>query len=297
VVKTLAAFMPVSRWGHTLAGKVLPASRSRRSGMRFRLALITALSLPMLAFPPSPAGAVTEGAKPAVRRGNVWYLRNTLTTGTADVAFAYGSANDLPLMGDWDGDGDKTPGVVRGNTWYLRNSNSAGNADIVFKYGSVGDIPFAGDWDDDGDETPAVVRGGGGCGPFDCLFTQTQWFLRNDNSAGTSDVNFTTPCPCGPVIPTIGGWDAAVGDDPGYRPVFFTNEFFLDKGSDHDFDTQFRFGSADDFPIAGDWNADGIEGVGAVRGNVWYLRNTLTDGVAEASIKFGSASDRFLVWR
>ncbi len=270
--------------------------------MRFRLATITALCVSVtIALPPSAGIAVTEGAKPAVRRGNVWYLRNTLTTGTATSFFAYGSANDFPLFGDWDGDGDKTPGVVRGNTWYLRNDNSAGNADIVFTYGSVGDIPYAGDWDGDGDETPGVVRGGGECqtvgDEIRCVLKQTQWFLRNDNSTGTSNVNFTTPCPCGPVIPTIGDWDAVGGDDPGYRPLFFTNKFYLDKGEDFDFDTQFRFGSPDDLPIAGDWNADGIEGVGVVRGNVWYLRNTLTDGVAEASIKYGSATDWFLVWR
>ena len=267
--------------------------------MRSRLALLAICCTAGAALLPAmPASAVTfEPAKPAVRRGNVWFLRNTLTTGKANTSFAYGSASDYPLMGDWDGDGTKTPGVVRGNVWYLRNANSAGNADLVFTYGSAGDIPMSGDWDGDGDDTPGVVRGGGGCGPFDCLFKQTQWFLRNDNSTGTSDVNFTTPCPCGPVIPTVGDWDGTMGDDPGYRPVFFSNKFYLDKAEDYDFDTQFKFGSSDDFPISGDWDADGIAGVGVVRGNTWFLRNTLSDGTHQASFVFGSASDWFLVWR
>jgi hypothetical protein len=267
--------------------------------MRARSALLAICCIAVTAPAVSPAQAVTiEGAKPAVRRGNVWFLRSTLTAGVATTTFAYGSASDYPLFGDWDGNGSKTPGVVRGNTWYLRNTNGAGNADVVFTYGSAGDVPIAGDWDGDGIETPGVVRGGGGCGQFDCLFKQTQWFLRNSNSTGTSDVNFTTPCPCGPVIPTIGDWDGAMGDDPGYRPVFFSNTFYLDKGEDYDFDTQIKFASAGDFPISGDWDADGIEGVGAVRGNLWYLRNTLTDGTHQASFRFGRADDdTFLVWR
>lgn len=266
--------------------------------MRSRPAVIAMCCSVIALLPASDAVSVTEPSKPAVRRGNVWFLRDSPTTGTANNTFAYGSASDYPLFGDWDGNGTKTPGVVRGNTWYLRNSNSAGNADVVFTYGSVGDIPFAGDWDGDGTETPGVVRGGGGCGPFDCLFTQTHWFLRNANSSGTSDVNFTTPCPCGPVVPTIGDWDGTAGDDPGYRPVFFSNTFYLDTGKDYDFEEHVKFASASDFPIAGDWDADGTDGIGAVRDSVWYLRNTLTDGTHQAAFRFGRANDdTFLVWK
>ena len=272
--------------------------------MRSRLVLLVLLCSAASSIPPAVAQVevTIEGAKPAVRRGNVWYLRNSLTSGTANISFAYGSRGDFPLFGDWDGDGDKTPGVVRGNVWYLRNDNSAGNADIVLTYGSVGDIPYAGDWDGDGDETPGVVRGGGNCQRVEdeirCVLKQTHWFLRNDNSTGTSNVNFTTPCPCGRVIPTIGDWDAADGDDPGYRPLFFTNRFFLDTGKDYDFETRVQFGVPNsDFPISGDWNADATDGIGVVRGNVWYLRNTLTDGTHEASFIYGSKGDRFLVWR
>lgn len=272
--------------------------------MRSRLALLAILCVGTVLMKPVAAPAVTiEPSKPAIRRGNQWFLRNTPTTGQSDITFAYGSASDFPLFGDWDGNGSKTPGVVRGNVWYLRNSNSAGNADIVFTYGSVGDIPYAGDWDNDGDETPGVVRGGGNCqkvgDEIHCVLKQTDWFLRNANSSGVSNVSFTTPCPCGRVIPTIGDWDATAGDDPGYRPLFFANRFFLDTGKDYDFETLLRFGvSNTDFPISGDWDADGADGIGVVRGNVWYLRNTLTDGTHEASFTYGSADDRwFLVWR
>ena len=75
-------------------------------------------------------------------RGDTWYLRNSQTTGGADTVFVYGNpSGDIPVTGDWDGNGSITPGVVRGGTWYLRNANSTGAADVSFVYGNPGDIP------------------------------------------------------------------------------------------------------------------------------------------------------------
>ena len=44
----------------------------------------------------------------AVRRGNVFYVRSSVTTGPADVVFGYGKAGDKVLIGDWDHDGIDT---------------------------------------------------------------------------------------------------------------------------------------------------------------------------------------------
>ena len=38
---------------------------------------------------------------PGVVRGTTWYLRNSNTTGVADVTFTYGNPDDLPLAGRW----------------------------------------------------------------------------------------------------------------------------------------------------------------------------------------------------
>lgn len=42
-----------------------------------------------------------------------WLLRNSSSGGTADLTVAYGRAGDVPVVGDWDGDGDATPGAIR----------------------------------------------------------------------------------------------------------------------------------------------------------------------------------------
>src|SRR4051812_1738521 len=69
-------------------------------------------------------------AQPVAAEGTTpnWVLRNSNTTGTADVDFLYGEPFDKRLVGDWDGDGTDTPGVFRDGTFYLRNSNTSGVA-------------------------------------------------------------------------------------------------------------------------------------------------------------------------
>ena len=75
--------------------------------------------------------------------------------GAPDIApFAYGAQGDIPVVGDWDGNGTTTVGVARAGagvlTWYLRNRNSSGAPDIApFAYGSAGTTPVVGDWDGD----------------------------------------------------------------------------------------------------------------------------------------------------
>ncbi|MCC6420670.1 MAG: hypothetical protein IT429_20725, partial [Gemmataceae bacterium] len=85
-----------------------------------------------------------------------WYLRNSNSPGAPDIApFAYGSADWVPLAGDWDGDGIDSIGVFdpfgqfgqAAATWYLKNSNSPGAPDYgPFAYGAAGWRPVVGDW-------------------------------------------------------------------------------------------------------------------------------------------------------
>jgi glucose/arabinose dehydrogenase len=115
-----------------------------------------------------------------------FYVINQLGSGGAGLggaehSFAYGNPGDVPVMGDWDGDGDDTPGLRRPSDGfvYVRNSNTTGVADVSYFYGDPGDIPVAGDWDDDGDDTFGLFRPSTG-----------SFFLKNTNATGIADSSF-----------------------------------------------------------------------------------------------------------
>ena len=85
-----------------------------------------------------------RGALPANFDNGLWTLgfsferEPTATTNT--VSFTFGRAGDIPVMGDWNGDGTHTIGVVRGNRWLLRDENTSGPVNHDFIYGEVGDL-------------------------------------------------------------------------------------------------------------------------------------------------------------
>ena len=62
----------------------------------------------------------------------------------------FGQFGDLPVAGDWNGDGKAEIGVFRAGTWYL-DYNGKGvwdecSIDRCYGFGQQGDLPVAGQW-------------------------------------------------------------------------------------------------------------------------------------------------------
>ncbi|MCS7078927.1 MAG: DUF4394 domain-containing protein [Chloracidobacterium sp.] len=208
------------------------------------------------------------------------FTRNTNTSGTADAAFAYGLPGDIPIVGDWDGDGVDTIGVFRPATaqFFLRNSNTAGFADFAFNYGAPGDLPVAGDWTGKGFDSVGVFRNG-------------VFFLKDNNTAGFADraVSFGQASD----LPVVGDWN---GDGKTSVGVFRDGTFLLrNNNTTGPADTIFAFGQAGDRPVAGDWTGKGFDSVGVFRNGQFLLRNANASGTPDITITFGSAGDRPLV--
>ena len=101
--------------------------------------------------------------------------------GAADLDFLFGDASDVPIVGDWDGDGDDTFGMRRESdgSVYLSNTLSGGAAHITFAYGDPGDVVIAGDWDGLAGDTLGLFRP-----------SNTTFYLRNDLSTGPAGIEF-----------------------------------------------------------------------------------------------------------
>lgn len=101
--------------------------------------------------------------------------------GAADYSFPFGAPGDVPIAGDFDGDGIDTVGLHRpaNGKVYLKNSNSSGFADLEFIFGNPGDKMVTGDWNGDGRDTVAVFRPRWGV-----------FYVKNSNGSGYADAAF-----------------------------------------------------------------------------------------------------------
>ncbi|HEV8116143.1 MAG TPA: VCBS repeat-containing protein, partial [Acidimicrobiales bacterium] len=258
----------------------------RRAVGRKRAAGLAALAV-VAAFlgPVAPAHAAeTTGSLPAVVTGGTsWTLATSLGgTGPTVGPFPYGTKPLVPVMGDWDGNGSKTPGTFEAGTFKLRNSNSAGPPDVTFAFGDPRGYPVAGDFNGDGSDDVAVFHNG-------------FWQVRH--TTGTTLAPFRFGGISAGILPVAGDWDNDGVDGIGtYRGGVWKLRNAARQGPTSI--GPFRFwagtGSA---PVVGDWDGDGRDSVGVKRGSTWSVRNTNRAGSADLSFDFGLANDLPLTWR
>ncbi len=214
-----------------------------------------------------------------------FYLRNSNTTGPADFSILFGDSSDLPVAGDWNGDGIATIGIYRPSTgeFFLKDENTFG-APVVYNFtlGNPGDVPFAGDWDGDGKDSVGVYRP-----------TNGVIFMKDTLSTGFAD--YAMLFGIAGDQPLAGDWNADGADSVG---IYRGDEFFLTdttcNGCIPTADYIFVLGIAGDVPFAGDWNNSGSSGVGVFRptDGVTFFKNALSTGFADIEIVYGIAGDK-----
>ena len=80
----------------------------------------------------------------------------------SDLQCQFGQAGDIPVVGDWTGDGIEKIGVYRNGTWYLdtNNNHRLDAGDRVVELGQPGDLPVVGNFNGNGRAAIGVYRAG-----------------------------------------------------------------------------------------------------------------------------------------
>ena len=211
-------------------------------------------------------------------------------TSTAASGSRYGLRGDVPVVGDWDGNGSQTEGVFRGGVWSLTNTlgrggawpvaSTLGNPQGAFavRHGGPGDRPLVGDWDGDGTQTIGVQRG-------------NRILLSDSNLSPATTYEFTYG-DAGDVA-VVGDWD---GDGRDTIGVYRSGEWHLrNSNTTGNADVSVSYGAPDAAPVVGDWDSDGRVGIGVFSQGVWHLSNSVMSPSTDISVDYGRPTDRPLV--
>lgn len=222
---------------------------------------------------------------------NLFLLRNSNDTGVANTTVAFGSANSgqLPIVGDWDGDGKTTIGLYdpKSSYFYLRNQNVTGMADQTVPFGApnAGWKPIAGDWDGNGKTE---------VGLYDPIASTFYLNAKIIDPFGSESSTFGFGVAKAGWMPIAGDWD---GDGTTTVGLFDpkTNLFYLrNENSSGPANITVAFGVANSgqLPIAGDWNNDKKTTIGLFdpKTNLFLLRNSNDTGMADITFGFGVAN-------
>lgn len=120
-----------------------------------------------------------------------------------DHVFRYGSDQELPVTGDWNGDGVRNIGTYVAGTWKLDvdGDGRLTDADEVRKFGREGDLPVVGDFDGDGVEQIGVFRDG-------------QWIIDSNNNGEIDVTDKVFEMGSKGDIPVVGDFDGDGKDEP-----------------------------------------------------------------------------------
>jgi hypothetical protein len=211
-----------------------------------------------------------------------------------DFVWGRPTKNDVPVVGDWNGDGIGTAGVARPDgadwLWLLTDSVDDARLDHALRWGrpTKDDIPVVGDWNGDGRSTPGVVRPDG---------RDLVWLLNNRTSNPALAARSVWGRPTKDDRPVPGDWSQDGVDAPGVaRPEGGALRWLLsDSTSSPRLSHDLPWGQTGDSPVPGDWNGEGVDTPGSVRGEgadlVWRWTDDLSSPNTDHELRWGRPTE------
>lgn len=212
--------------------------------------------------------------------------RSIAATLTPDITatVAHAQQTDIPLIGDWNGDGIDTPALYRPSTstfyfWdrWVKLDVAAPDYTFTFSGISATDLPLAGDWNASGSSGLSIYQ-----------VAAHQFNLKNTISGSGSD--YQVIFGIAGDLPVVGDWDGDGVTTPGvFRPsdasFHISNRNITGMVSD---EGSFPLGRISDLPFTGDWQSNGFSGLGVFRRGTghFFLKYTLDSAPADVDATF-----------
>ncbi|MBP85148.1 MAG: hypothetical protein CMJ64_00260 [Planctomycetaceae bacterium] len=121
-----------------------------------------------------------------------------------DHVFRFGAGKDVPVTGDWNGDGIRSIGIFRDGSWQLDLDGDGrwSRHDAIIQFGQPGDIPVVGDFDGNGIDQVGVYRAG-------------QWLIDSGGNRELDAHDKVFEMGGASDLPVVGDWDGDGVDEPG----------------------------------------------------------------------------------
>jgi hypothetical protein len=124
-----------------------------------------------------------------------------------DHVFQFGGASDVPIAGDWNGDGIRSVGIFRNGKWHFDMDGDGrwSEGDQVAQFGQEGDLPVVGDFNGDGIEEIGIYRAG-------------RWIIDTNGNRQIDPADREINQGTAEDKPIVGDWNGDGRDEPGlYR--------------------------------------------------------------------------------
>ena len=217
-----------------------------------------------------------------------WYIKDS-GNGTTSTG-VFGMSGDLPVLGDFDGDGLYDFAVFRSSppngSWYVLPSG--GGSFYSLQFGLSSDVPAPVDYDGDGRADIAVWR----------RSNSTFYILRSSNNVFQSVLMSSIPAAETLTTPVSADYDGDGAADPAlYRGALLPYTAWAVKRSTDGAELNQTWGDSNqgDVPTPGDYDGDGKIDLAVCRKtsgqNVWYITPFGSTASYTKTISITSAAD------
>ena len=212
------------------------------------------------------------------------------------IYWSTGQSTDVPVMGDWNGDGRTKIGIYNNGTWILDyNGNGVWEGPgidktIYWSTAQAGEVPVVGDWNGDGKAKIGIHANGTWILDYNGNYV---W----DGTGVDKLIYFGGPG----YRPMVGDWNgsgwAKIGayNVNGTWALDYNGNFVWDGTA---IDRLTFFGGPEWTPVVGDWSGSGTTKIGAYTGGQWaldYNGNFGWDVPPDRLFSFGAAGQTPIV--